>query len=146
MARKAAKKLQDNARLWNLAKQAIESVDADFAESFSALAVTMGFSGSPHIDKQNTGPFYGLSLGNFQDGTGGVCVEVDCFTLAQVNTKNRMGKIDGRYPHWVAPYTGTRYSLIYYTTWKEYQQPGPAFFGRVLEEDEQESALRKHRN
>jgi hypothetical protein len=134
MARKAAKKLQKNMELWNLAKQAIESVDAEFAEGFSALAVTMGFTGSPHIDKQNTGPFYGLSLGNFLDGTGGVCVEADYLTVAHVNTKNQMGKVDGRYPHWVAPYTGTRYSLIYYSTWQEYQQPGPAFFGKVVEE------------
>lgn len=136
MARKAAKKLQDNKRLWDLAKRAIESVDPEYAESFSALAITKGFTGSPHIDKQNTGPFYGFSLGDFHDGTGGVCVEVDFKTVAQVNTKERLGKVDGRYPHWVAPYKGTRYSLIYYSTWQEYQQPGPAFFGQVVDDED----------
>eukprot|EP00277_Geminigera_cryophila_P036293 CAMPEP_0173090492 /NCGR_PEP_ID=MMETSP1102-20130122/26948_1 /TAXON_ID=49646 /ORGANISM="Geminigera sp., Strain Caron Lab Isolate" /LENGTH=32 /DNA_ID= /DNA_START= /DNA_END= /DNA_ORIENTATION= len=30
-------------------------------------------------------------------------------TVAQVNTKNRLGKVDGRYPHWVAPYDHDQY-------------------------------------
>ena len=33
-----------------------------------------GFRGSPHIDTTNTGPFYGLSIGDFIDGTGGIQV------------------------------------------------------------------------
>lgn len=135
-ARKAAKKLEQYASLWKLAQSAMESVDPDFAATFSALAVTYGFTGSPHIDKQNTGPFYGLSLGDFPDGTGGVCVEVDSHTVAHVNTKNRLGKIDGRYPHWVAEYENERYSLIFYSTFQQYERPGPAFFGQVVEEDE----------
>jgi hypothetical protein len=51
------------------------SVDAGFAQKYTALAVTHGFQGSPHIDKQNIGPFYGMALGNFEDRTGGICVE-----------------------------------------------------------------------
>jgi len=135
MARKAAKKLSQYRKLWDLARQAIESVDPEFGEKFSALAVTKGFSGSPHIDKQNTGPFYGLSLGDFADGTGGVCVEADAFTVAHVNTKSRLGKIDGRYPHWVAPYDTSkeRYSLIFYSTWQAFRQPGPAYFGEIVD-------------
>lgn len=31
---------------------------------------------SAHIDKQNTGPFYATSLGDFKEGTGGISVEV----------------------------------------------------------------------
>jgi len=30
--------------------------------------VTRGFKGSPHIDKTNIGPFYGLAMGDFEDG------------------------------------------------------------------------------
>lgn len=155
-ARIAAKKLREYQALWDLAKNTLATIDPEFAESFSALAVTKNFRGSPHIDKQNTGPFYGLALGNFDDGTGGVCVEVDAFTVAHVNTKYRLAKVDGRYPHWVAPYTYTnldgneatkdsssdmleqeryRYSLIYYSTTHSYGQPGPAYFGEALEED-----------
>jgi hypothetical protein len=150
-ARIAANKLREYQGLWDLAQHALARVDPTFAASFSALAVTKGFCGSPHIDKQNTGPFYGLALGNFDDGTGGVCVEVDAFTVAHVNTKGRLAKVDGRYPHWVAPYTYNnhdkdgggglskqdryRYSLIYYSTGQVYCQPGPAHFGEVVEED-----------
>mmetsp|Transcript_30411 Transcript_30411/g.62695 ORF Transcript_30411/g.62695 Transcript_30411/m.62695 type:complete len:347 (+) Transcript_30411:124-1164(+) len=135
-AKQAAKKLASHRRLWDLAQIALKEVDAKFAENFSALAVTYGFRGSPHIDKQNTAPFYGMSLGSFPDGEGGVCVEVDAFTVCQVNTKNRLGKIDGRFPHWVAPYVEgkERYSLIYYSTWQKYVPPGPAYFGEEVEE------------
>jgi len=152
-ARIAAKKLRQFQPLWDLAKKTLATIDPIFARSFSALAVTKNFRGSPHIDKQNTGPFYGLSLGNFDDGTGGVCVEADAFTVAHVNTKGRLAKVDGRYPHWVAPYTyheldnnadilseqqqeeeRCRYSLIFYSTKQSYCQPGPAYFGEVMEE------------
>ena len=91
-ARIAAKKLREFQPLWDLAKETLATIDPIFAKSFSALAVTKNFRGSPHIDKQNTGPFYGLSLGNFDDFTGGVCVEADAFTVAHVNTKGRRCK------------------------------------------------------
>jgi hypothetical protein len=132
----AAKKLSQNQRLWNLAKTAMDEVDPDYSQNFSALAVTYGFTGSPHIDKQNTGPFYGLSLGDFSEEQGGVCVEVDAFTVAHVRTKNRLGKVDGRFPHWVAPYDvgKDRYSLIYYSTWQKWDPPKQAYFGPVVED------------
>jgi hypothetical protein len=66
------------------------SVDPTFARKYTALAVTHGFQGSPHIDKQNIGPFYGLALGNFDERTGGIRVEcsarvvgkdLGCFSL-----------------------------------------------------------------
>ena len=62
------------------------------------------FQGSPHIDTTNVGPFYGLAFGDFADGTGGIRVELDPMTVCEVNTKGRLGKVDGRYPHWVAEY------------------------------------------
>ena len=141
-ARMAAKKLAQFQALWDLAQRALETADDPaFGRTFSALAVTYNFQGSPHIDKQNTGPFYGLALGDFPDGQGGVCVEASATTVAHVNTKNRLAKVDGRYPHWVAQYDATkyeRYSLIFYSTWQEYQAKGPAFFGEpVVAEDEE---------
>jgi hypothetical protein len=52
---------------------------------------------------------------------------------ATVNTKNRLGKVDGRYPHWVAPYdlNKERYSLIYYQTAGTMEPVGPAVFEEV---------------
>ena len=39
-----------------------------------------------------------------------------------------LGKVDGRFPHWVAPWTGDRFSLIYYRTDAAYTQPTTAVF------------------
>jgi hypothetical protein len=115
-ARLAGLKLQQNQKLWELAHEAMVQTDPVFAEQYTALAVTSNFMGSPHIDTQNIGPFYGLSLGDFTKGGGALCVELDPVTVAAVDTRNRLGKVDGRNPHWVAPYEGERFSLIYYQT------------------------------
>lgn len=112
----AAAKLAKNIRLWELAHAAMEEVDPSFAPVYTALAITYGFVGSPHIDTQNIGPFYGLSLGDFPAGTGGIRVEWSAREVAEVDTKGRLGKVDGRYPHWVSPYEGERFSVIYYQT------------------------------
>eukprot|EP00959_Pyramimonas_sp_CCMP1952_P157604 3295931-Pyramimonas_sp.AAC.1 len=56
------------------------------------LACLIGFRGSPHIDKQNICPFYGLAVGTFEDGTGCVCVEAGPRLVAKVNTKNRLAR------------------------------------------------------
>lgn len=115
---KALDKFKRHENIWNYGMEALKEVDPEFADRVTAIAVTHNFSGSPHIDKQNTGPFYGLSLGNFADGQGGIRVECSARVVCDVNTKNRLGKVDGRYPHWVAPYHPSceRYSLIYYRT------------------------------
>ena len=81
-ARQAADTFAKYTRLWELADSALREVDETFADAFTALAVTHGFKGSPHIDKQNTGPFYGLALGDFKEGQGGICVECDARTVA----------------------------------------------------------------
>ena len=130
-ARQAQKKMQQYANLWRLAWQALNEVDPDYAESFSALAVTYQFRGSPHIDKQNTGPFYGLALGDFVGG--GICVEADFQTVAVCDSHNRFAKVDGRFPHWVENYEGERYSLIFYSTTHDYQKPRVAYFGTIVD-------------
>jgi hypothetical protein len=130
-AQRTAKKMERNRRLFDAALDAMREVDPAFAGRCTEIAVTYGFQGSPHIDKQNCGPFYGLALGDFAGGTGQVCVECSARVLACVNTKNRLGRIDGRYPHWVAPYDvdkEERFSLIYYETGGTFVAPGPAVF------------------
>jgi len=99
---KAEAKLNEHREIWDLAKIIMASVDNEFASKYSALAVTHNFQGSPHIDRQNVGPFYGLSLGDFDDKTGGIMVECSARVVANVNTKNRLGKVDGRFSHWVS--------------------------------------------
>lgn len=53
-----------------------------------------------------------LCSGEFHGG-GSIAVECSPFQVAHVDTKGRLGKVDGRWPHWVTEYEGTRYSLIY---------------------------------
>jgi len=129
-ALQAAAKLTEHQQLWEVAQKALSSIDQAFAAKFTALAVTHCFQGSPHIDKQNTAAFYGLALGDFPEGQGGIRVECSSRIVAEVNTRNRLGKVDGRNPHWVAPYDEgcVRYSLIYYQTDGELAPVGPAIF------------------
>jgi hypothetical protein len=56
-----------------------------------------------------------------------LCYEVDTF--------GRLARIDGRYPHWVAPYEGERYSVIYYQTSGERVQQAAAVDADSLEPD-----------
>jgi len=137
-AHAAMRKYRQNLALWGAAAAAMATVDPDFARAFTGLAVTRGFVGSPHIDTTNIGPFYGLSVGDFEEGTGGVRVELDPMTVCEVNTKDRLGRIDGRFPHWVAPYGEgkTRYSLIFYLTEGEVQPKTTAVLGHIIEEAE----------
>ena len=125
-----AKKLEKYRRIWDLAQQALKEADPTFADRCTEIAVTYGFQGSPHIDKQNCGPFYGFALGEFPDGQGGVVVECSARAVAVMNTKNRIGRVDGRYPHFVDAYDedSERYSLIYYETGNAFVKPGPAIF------------------
>jgi hypothetical protein len=47
---------------------------------------------------------------------GKICVECCTREVAEVETRGRLAKIDGRFVHWVTPYDGERYSIIYYQT------------------------------
>ena len=114
--KKETAKLTRYQSLFDEAVAALTEIDPTFAQRFTALAVTKNFVGSPHIDTLNVGPFYGLSLGDFTPGGGCIAVECSPFVVAEVDTHGRFGKVDGRFPHWVTPYQGTRYSLIYYVT------------------------------
>ena len=54
-ARLNAAKLEKYSTLWELIQRTIRSVDSEFADSFTGVAVTMGFTDSPHIDTENIG-------------------------------------------------------------------------------------------
>ncbi len=122
-------KLQKYNRLFELAVETIHQVDPAFSKRFTALAVTKNFTGSPHIDTLNISPFYGIALGDYELGGGKLAVECCPMTVAEIDTRGRFGKVDGRFPHWVTPYqTGTRYSLIYYVTSGEVEPQTTAIF------------------
>ena len=110
-----AAKLEKYADIWALLNETLASVDKDFAEAYTGVAITYGFTDSPHIDTENIGPFYGISLGDFEGG-GRIAVESGQQEVTHLDTFQRLGRVDGRFPHWVTKYTGERYSLIYYRT------------------------------
>jgi hypothetical protein len=128
---KAAAKLAANRVLWDAAADCLRSVNPDF--QVSAVAVTHNFTGSPHIDRQNTGPFAALSVGSFADGEGCVNVECSARVVGEVNTKGRVGMIDGRKPHWVGDYAGERWSVIFYQTEGVGEKVGPSVFTMPVE-------------
>jgi Leucine-rich repeat (LRR) protein len=123
------KKLLKYQNIWDAVVALLQTHAPDFCKRFTALAVTMNFTGSPHIDTLNVGPFFAMSLGDFEGGN--IAVEVSADTVAQVDTRNRLACVDGRRPHWVTPYTSCtttdtttgaggvcpRYSLIAYATY-----------------------------
>lgn len=115
--RYAAQKVVRHQKVFDMATAIMEQVDPLYAPTWTAIACTKHFTGSPHIDHDNVGPFYGLSLGDFTGGS--ICVECDAMGVMEVDTRYRPCKVDGRNPHWVAPYVGDRYSVIYYATWGE---------------------------
>jgi hypothetical protein len=146
-AKNEAKKLQRFNGIWTKAIEAIESIDKSFAKQFTALAVTKNFQGSAHIDTLNIAPFYGISLGNFTGGK--LCVECSPTLVAEIDTKGKLAKVDGRFVHWVSDHEGTRYSLIYYVTSGEVVPQTTAIFkpphavvsdekNQVKEEEEEE--------
>lgn len=114
-ARLAAAKLNKHQRLWDLASKALASVDPIFASIFSAIAVSNGFVGSPHIDSFDVDCQYAFSCGDFSGG-GKLCVECSAREVAEIDTRMRLAKVDGRFPHWVTPYEGERYSIIWFRT------------------------------
>ena len=100
-------------------------VDPSF--EYSGVALSRGFRGSPHVDTYDVAPQWALSLGNFEGGR--LCVESGPEEVSVVDTHGRAAKVDGRYPHWVSPWTGDeRYSVIVYRTSGKPAPKGPAVY------------------
>lgn len=101
-------------RVWHLAEALLRSASAKAAAfPFTAIAVSNGFRGSPHVDKNDVSVQYALSLGDFEEG-GHLCVEESALVVRSLKTKGALVCIDGRFPHWVSGYSGERYSVIWY--------------------------------
>ena len=99
-------------------------VDPHF--EYSAVALSRSFRGSPHVDTYDVSFQWALSLGDFEGGA--LCVEAAADEVAVVDTKHKAAKVDGRYPHWVSPWTGERYSVIAYRTRGQPTPRGPAVY------------------
>ena len=113
---------------------ALRNLAPDF--TFTSLQVNFGYAAKMHIDKNNLGESCAISLGNFSGGTlwvyapeigdSPLVLPVDLAGWSRhtagdelkgtmVNTHNCFKFFDGRVPHQVAPFSGERYSVIFFT-------------------------------
>ncbi|KOO23201.1 hypothetical protein Ctob_002887 [Chrysochromulina tobinii] len=99
------------ARLWELATKALWSLAPAFEPT--SIAVTHNFVGSPHVDVGDTCAQYCFSCGDFGRG-GELCIEASPTSVVCVDTHDKLARIDGRFPHWVAAYEGERFSVVFY--------------------------------
>jgi hypothetical protein len=98
---------------------------ADSEFSYTHVAITKNFIGSPHVDNLDTTYQYTISLGSFNTG-GELCVESrdgvggggggDGTRIEVISTHDRVASMDGRFVHWVRGHSGgDRYSLVFYS-------------------------------
>jgi hypothetical protein len=76
---------------------------------FTSIQVNKNYLSALHVDKNNLGPSYIVGIGDYEEG--GLWVQ----THGEVNCKHRWQLFDGNIPHLTLPYTGTRYTLIYFS-------------------------------
>ena len=124
-ARRRRAKRSRHRALWSAVEALVAEVDADFA--FSGVALSYGFRGSPHVDTYDISYQWAVSLGAFEGGQ--LCIESAPDEVSVVNTHGCAAKVDGRFPHWVAPWRGAeRYSVIIFKTRGEPAPKGPAVY------------------
>lgn len=91
--------------LYKSLRALIRYYDPDF--KYTTIQVNKNVFCNPHVDKNNMGPSYGIALGDF---TGGKLVVEG----KEFNIHNKFLQFDGRKGHWITPFEGTRYSIIYF--------------------------------
>ncbi|CAK9031953.1 Protein kinase domain-containing protein [Durusdinium trenchii] len=80
---------------------------------FSSIQVNKDYKAAMHVDKNNLGPSFILGLGDY---SGGWLWLDDGSKVGRVkNIRNRWFKFDGRKPHCVTPFSGRRYTLVFFT-------------------------------
>ena len=85
--KRAEKRFQKHVALWDASAAIVEALCPDF--EWTTLAITRNFRGSPHRDRLDTRHQLAISLGDFKDGEGLLCVEsADGRVVTKINTKN----------------------------------------------------------
>lgn len=92
--------------LFKALKALIAARDPDF--TWTTIQVNKNVVSPPHIDQNNVGPSYIIALGDFEGGE--LVIEGKAY-----NIRNRWKKFDGRKGHWIKPFRGERYSLVFFT-------------------------------
>lgn len=108
----------NNKKYPNLYKLATQLIKEQYPEfSYTTIQVNKNVLSPPHVDKNNVGPSYIIALGNY---TGGELV----IKGKKYNIRNKWKSFDGTQGHWVEPFEGTRYSLVYFT--HTFKPPSPS--------------------
>ena len=92
-------------QLFEKLNEFIKEVDPDF--QFTSIQVNKNVLCKPHIDDNNAGLSYIIGLGDYTDGE--LVIESEKYDI-----KNKWKLFDGHKLHWTEPFTGNRYSLIYF--------------------------------
>lgn len=103
--------------------------------SFTSIQVNKNYAARPHVDKNNLGTSMIVGLGDYEGGglwvhddEGDVDVELsedvssmyhyragETYRGTDLDIRNRWCSFDGNRLHLTRPFTGERYSLVYYT-------------------------------
>ena len=93
-------------KLYRLIKALIKEHNSSFP--YTTIQVNKNVVSKPHVDKNNVGPSYVIALGDFEGGN--LVIKGKEYTI-----KNKWKKFDGTQGHWITPFEGTRYSLVFFT-------------------------------
>eukprot|EP00933_Yihiella_yeosuensis_P034922 TRINITY_DN2841_c3_g3_i1.p1 TRINITY_DN2841_c3_g3~~TRINITY_DN2841_c3_g3_i1.p1 ORF type:complete len:497 (-),score=132.47 TRINITY_DN2841_c3_g3_i1:49-1539(-) len=103
--------------------------------SFTSIQVNKNYAARPHVDKNNLGTSLIIGLGEYEDGNLWVhdddgdlefqpAENIGCmysyregatYRGRDLNIKNKLVSFDGNRLHFTRPFTGERYSLVFYT-------------------------------
>jgi hypothetical protein len=84
---------------------------------YSQVQMNKNFPCPPHKDKKNQGVSHLCCFGDFTGGD--TCIEYED-RIDKISSKNGVISFNGsKYTHWVEPYEGTRYSLVFFTNRKK---------------------------
>merc|ERR1712110_1404203 len=75
---------------------------------FTSIQLNKNSASALHVDSGNMGPSLIYAMGQFEGG------ELYVHGKGKVNIKKRWYRFDGNTPHCTYPFTGTRYSLIFF--------------------------------
>jgi len=99
---------------------------------FTSISLNKDYAAALHRDKGNAGPSVGRAVGDFQGGQlrywHGVAPNVELALLKRAGSAVldvRHGPVffDGNYPHCVEPFSGERFSAVFFTAGGYHQAP-----------------------
>ena len=103
-------KLTKFKRLHILLKKLMKERDPTF--QYTTIQLNKSVETEWHVDKNNIGDSYCLSLGKFSGG--GLDIKDNKGNIKTLITKNRLIKYDGSELHRTAPFKGERYAIIFF--------------------------------